>query len=55
MITANFTPSNNTEKMLTVMPKKCNCPMCRSTKQKAEQELGKKRYKEIVKILGFAA
>jgi hypothetical protein len=55
MITANFTPVSHTEKMLSVMPKKCNCPMCRSTKKRAQSELGKKRYKEITKILGLAA
>lgn len=55
MISVNFTPANNTEKMLFIMPKNCSCPICQATKQKAKNELGTKRYNKLVKQLGFVS
>lgn len=55
MKTMNFNPSNNIEKMLFVMPKNCNCPICKATKEKARNELGAVQYKKLTKKLGFAS
>lgn len=53
MKTGNF--ANNIEKMLFVMPKNCNCPICQASKEKARNELGEKRFKRLTKQLGFAS
>ena len=54
MTSSNFTPVNNTEKMLFIMPKNCNCPICQATKQKAQEEMGSSKYKKLAKQLGIA-
>lgn len=54
MKTLNYTPVNNIEKMLFVMPKNCNCPICKETKEKAKKDLGIAKYEKITRELGFA-
>lgn len=46
-----FTPANETEKLLTTLPKECTCHMCETSKKDAILQLGEKRFLEICKIL----
>lgn len=51
MKTIQFTPANETEKLLTVLPKECTCHMCETSKKDAIQHLGMKRFQEVCKLL----
>jgi len=46
-----FSPANEAEKVLTLLPKECSCNMCSISKQDAMVQLGEKRFKKICKIL----
>lgn len=48
-----FSPSNDAEKILTLLPKECSCHMCTISKKDAIVQLGEKRFKEICKILNI--
>ena len=47
--------NNNVERMLLVMPKKCGCPICKATREKAKKELGEVKYYKLVKKLGMVS
>jgi hypothetical protein len=54
MTTANFKPTNETERMMATLPKVCTCNMCTVSKNVALETLGKKRFNAICKILDIA-
>lgn len=53
MKTIQFTPANETEKLLSILPKECTCHMCEASKKSAITKLGEKRFQEICKILNI--
>lgn len=46
-------PLNNAEKMLSLLPKRCNCNTCEETKSFARAELGERRYISFCKETGL--
>lgn len=55
MKTTNFTPKNNSEKLLATLPKECSCHMCTASKKEAKNELGERRFNEVCKLLNIWA
>lgn len=53
--TINFTPANNSEKLLATLPKECSCHMCKASKVEAKNQLGERRYNEVCKLLNIWA
>lgn len=51
MKATNFTPANDSEKLLALLPKECSCHMCKVSKKEAMEHLGEKRFYEICKLL----
>ena len=41
------------ENLLLVLPKKCSCHLCETTKNEAKKNLGEKKYKVICNSLGI--
>ncbi len=41
------------ENLLVVLPKKCSCHLCESTKDVAKKNLGEKKYKSLCTSLGI--
>lgn len=53
MKTIELNPKSAFEKLLYVLPKKCKCPVCETTKSKAKAAVGDSQYFKLVRKLGF--
>lgn len=48
-----FTPANELEKSLMILPKDCNCSACQAQKNKAKEQLGTKKYYKVCESIGI--
>ncbi len=53
MNTTTFTPANELERSLMILPKNCNCSACQAQKDRVKNEMGTKKYFKVCEQIGL--